>query len=214
MNKSIVYKIAAGILVLAILTLALALFAKPPVKSGTVFSIDTTHQPTEGNPAAKVHIVAFEDLKCIACKNFNNTVLPSIRKEYVEPGVAQYTVINLAFIPGSMPAANAARCLYTQNPAWFFTFVDNIYRNQPPENEDWATIPKLMAFAAVIPDVDKDKLSRCIYESPYNDFIQNNFKQASRLQGESVSTPAIYVNGRFIDPPTLKNLEQAINAAK
>ena len=57
-----------------------------------------------------------------------------------------------------MPAANAARCLYKQNPDWFFTFVDYVYQNQPPESEDWATIPRLVQFANVIPGVDAERL--------------------------------------------------------
>ena len=111
-------------------------------------------------------------------------------------------------------AANAARCIYTQNPDAFFTFVDNVYQNQPPENEDWATIPKLMQFAAVVPGLDQDKLSHCIYDSPYTDFIQNNFKLAAKLQGSSVATPAVYVNGRSIDSPNFNNIQKAVKAAQ
>ncbi len=212
MNKSIIQKSLVAIVVLVLAGLALAFLPKSHAKQSPAVQIDTTDQPTQGNPNAKIQIVVFEDLKCIACKNFNNTVVPIIKQQYIKTGVAKYTVINLAFIPGSLPAANAARCLYKQNPDWFFAFVDNIYQNQPPENEDWATIPRLMQFASIIPGVDKDQLSQCIYDGPYTDFIQNNFKIAASLQGTSVATPAVYVNGRYIDPPTVGNLQKAIKA--
>lgn len=214
MSKSIAQKSLMVIIVLLLLGAALIFLPKSMAKQGPALQIDTTGQPTRGNPNAKVHIVVFEDLKCVACKNFNNTVLPEIKKQYIDMGVAQYTVINLAFIPGSMPAANAARCIYAQNPGLFFTFIDNVYQNQPPENQDWATIPKLMQFASMIPGLDQDKLSHCIYDSPYTDFIQNNLKQAAKLQGPSVATPALYVNGRLIDPPTVSNVQKAIKAVK
>jgi protein-disulfide isomerase len=214
MNKSVIQKIVVVIAVLIVLGVALIFFAKPQSKSSPVLKIDTSGQPSTGKSDAKVHIVVFEDLKCIACKIFNTTVLPQIKTNYIDKGIANYTVINVAFIPGSMPAANAARCLYQENPAWFFTFVDNVYKNQPPESEDWATIPRLTQFANVIPGVDQDKLSRCIYESPYTDFIQKNFIQAGKLQGATISTPAVYVNGRYVDPPTVETVSKAIDAAK
>lgn len=214
MNKVILQKSLTALMILMLLGLTLFFLPKAQAKPAPALQIDTTDQPTRGNPAAKVHIVVFEDLKCIACKNFNNTVAPQIKKQFIDTGIAKYTVINLAFIPGSMPAANAARCIYTQNPEAFFTFVDNVYQNQPPENEDWATIPKLMQFAGGIPGLDQDKLSHCIYDSPYNDFIQNNFKLAAKLQGNSVATPAVYVNGRFIDSPNFNNIQKAVKAAQ
>jgi protein-disulfide isomerase len=214
MNKSTITKIITVLVVLALIVAALLIFGRPHGEEAPKVQIDTTDQPTRGKADAKVQIVVFEDLKCIACKRFNNTVLPEIKKAYIDTGVANYTVISLAFIPGSMPAANAARCLYKQNPEWFFTFVDNVYQNQPPENQDWATIPKLVEFAKVIPNLDEEKLSRCIYDSPYTDFMQQNFQQALKLQGSSVETPAIYINGRLIQAVTVANLRKAIDAAK
>lgn len=214
MNKSTLQKIVIAVAVLVVLAVVLVFVVKPHTPAKPAQIIDITNQPTRGNANARVEVVIFEDLKCIACKNFNNTVLPEIRKQYIDTGVAKYTVINLAFIPGSLPAANAARCLYQQNPDWFFQFVDNVYQNQPPENENWATLPKLMEFANVISGVDRDKLSRCIYDSPYNSFIDNNFKLAAKLQGPTVGTPAVYVNGQQVEPPTLVNLQKAIDAEK
>lgn len=214
MNKSIVKKIIILIGVLITLGVILGVAGKYSSPSKAAQTINTDDQPTMGNSKAKIHIVVFEDLKCIACRNFNNNVLPKIKSDYIDKGLAKYTVINLAFIPGSLPAANAARCLYKENPEWFFTFVNNIYLNQPPEKEDWATIPRLVQFAGVIPGLDTDKFSRCIYESPYTDFIQNNFKMAQNLQGSTVSTPAIFVNGRLVENPNFNNIKKAIEAVK
>ena len=105
--------------------------------------IDLTGQPSLGQASAPIDIVLFEDLKCFNCMRFYHTVLPALKARYIETGVARLHVITLAFIPGSLPAANAALCAYTQRPDFFFKFIDQIYENQPPENEDWATIPKL-----------------------------------------------------------------------
>jgi len=77
--------------------------------------INTNNQPTIGNQQAKIHMVVFEDLKCYNCMRYNAKIYPFIEKNNIKTGKASYTVINLAFIPGSMTAANAARCVYKQN---------------------------------------------------------------------------------------------------
>ncbi len=200
MNKSLIQKLVIGIVIIVIIAIVLIWVTKPGVKLPPPVTINTSDQPRMGKSDAKIHIVVFEDLKCIACKQFNNNLLPKIEEKYIKPGLADYTVINLAFIPGSLPAANAARCVYKQNPEQFFAFVNKVYQNQPPENQDWATIPKLMEFAADLPEIDAQKLSRCIYESPYSKFIQDNFELARKLQGGVVYTPTIYVNGYLVDP--------------
>lgn len=182
-------------------------FSKPVV-------IDTKDQPSLGNTNAKVHIVAFEDLKCVNCARFNNTIMPAIKKQYIDTGIATYTMINLAFIPGSMPAANAARCVYEQKSDLFFAYINVLYQNQPPENEDWANIPKLLDFASKVPGINTNQLAQCIIKSPYNAFMQQNMKQASQIMSGAVATPAVYVNGRFVKPLTQKQLEKMIHQAQ
>lgn len=175
-------------------------------------AIDTTNQPTLGSPTAKVHIVAFEDLKCINCAHFNNTVFQTIKKNYIDTGRANYTMINLAFIPGSLPAANAARCVYQQDPAVFFDYVEAIFKNQPPENENWATIPTLLTFAGEIKGIDSDKLAACMITNSNQDFIDNNLKMASILMNHQVSTPTVYVNGILVKPLSEKQIDRVIEA--
>ena len=98
MNRSTLQKIVAAVIVVVILAVVLAFIGKSHAPKTPALSIDTTDQPTRGNPNAKVHIIVFEDLKCIACRNFNNTVLPRLKTEYIDKGIAKYTVINVAFI--------------------------------------------------------------------------------------------------------------------
>lgn len=177
-------------------------------------AIDTANQPTIGNPNAKIHIVVFEDLKCVNCARFNNAVMPDIKKRYIDTGIAKYTMINLAFIPGSQPAANAAHCIYAQNPALFFPFVENIFQHQPPEDQNWATIPALMNFASQIPGVNTDQLAACLVNNTYAPFIQNNLSQAMKIMNNTVETPAIYVNGIRVLPATKAQVEVVMGVVK
>lgn len=177
-------------------------------------NIPTENQPTTGNANAKLHFVVFEDLKCHNCMRYNVEMYPTIKKEFIDTGKAKYTVINVAFIQGSLPAANAARCVYMQNKNAFFQYVETIYLNQPPETQNWATLPVLVNFANNIPNINKKKLSQCIYKSPYTDLIQNNFKIAKQVMGGVVATPTIFINGYIVKPLTLRRIRQIAKAAQ
>lgn len=185
----------------------------PVTTGGKAVKIATQQQPTIGNPKAKVHIVAFEDLKCGNCMRFNTTLLPIIKRKYIDTGIARYTMINLAFIPGSMPAANAARCIYVQNDKLFFKFVDYIYDHQPPENQNWATLPKLLEMAQNIKGINLQDLKACMVTAKYNSVINDNFKIATQVMGPTVATPTIYINGLKVDPLTMDNIRHAIEQA-
>lgn len=205
------------IILITVLVLAAIIyfaFFYPYAKLPKPVYINTKNQPTIGNPKAKIHFVIFEDLKCHNCMRYNVELLPAIEKKYIQTGKITYTVINVAFINGSMPAANAARCVYAQNKKLFFPYVKNIYDNQPPESENWATIPNLVNLAKDIPGINKKKLSQCIYKSPYTQFIKNNLKIGSKLMGGVVATPTLYINGYIVKPLTMSRIQQILKSVK
>lgn len=209
--------IVLTIISIVILTILLTLYLKPMWEKMHLpkpVQINTQNQPMLGNPQAKIHFVIFEDLKCINCAKFNNTVLPYLKERYINTGLANYTMINLAFVPGSLPAANAAHCVYVQNPALFFPLIDYLYQHQPPENQDWATVPTLMNMASKIPGINIDQLGACILKSPYDQLIADNLKQAAQLMNGSVQTPMLYVNGIAVKNPTLSEIDKVVDAVK
>ncbi len=214
MSKLNVKSLMIAIIILVVVVVAAMFFIKPAMKLPKQVQINTKNQPTMGNPKAKIHIVVFEDLKCHNCMRYNIQIFPKLKEKYIDTGKAKYTLINVAFIPGSMPAANAARCLYKQNKKFFFPFVKYIYHHQPSESVNWATIPNLVSYASKIRGVNKKELSRCIYKSPYTHFINNNLKIGMGIMGGTVSTPTIYVNGYIVNPLNMDQMDAIIKAAK
>ena len=202
---AIILVIIAGVLYLILSP------TKPTMALPSAVTIDTSNQPTEGNPQAKLNIVAFEDLKCSNCMRYNQTIFPNIENNYIKTGKANYTIINLAFIPGSVPAANAARCIYMQNHAAFFDYVKYIYAHQPPEDQDWATIPTLMLFATHVSGINSDQLANCLVTSPYTPFFIANLALATKAMGPDVATPTLYINGIKVDPLTWAHVQQIMN---
>ncbi len=211
-------KIAMLSIILIVIFAAIALFYIKPMlykhNLPKAVQINTQNQPLLGSANAKIHFVVFEDLKCSNCARFNNEVLPELKEKYIDKGLANYTMINVAFIPGSMSAANAARCVYAQNSALFFPYVDYIYHHQLPENQDWANVPTLLNYASKIEGVDLVKLGVCMLKAPYDDFITNNLKQASAIMNGSVATPSLYVNGILVKELTPAEIDQVVEAVK
>lgn len=216
-NRSYI-KIAMLSVIGLVITGIIGLFFLKPILMKKVLPkpviIDTSHQPLLGNPHAKINIVAFEDLKCVNCARFNIKIMPYLQEHYIKTGEANYTMINLAFINGSLPVANAARCLYEQNKAFFYPFVDYVFQHQPPENENWATIPALLDFASHIEGVNTDQLAQCMIQSPYDQFFQNNMTQAMKLMTGNVATPSVYINGIAVTPVTKAQIQTVIEAVK
>ena len=174
-------------------------------------TIDTKNQPTLGSKKAPVSIVAFEDLKCIACRDYNLNLYQTIKKDYVNTGKASYTIMNLAFIPGSINAATTARCLYNQKPDFFFQFVDYIYKHQGAEEDNWTTVPNMLAEASKINGVDNVKLGVCVTTNDYSKLFNQNLEQASKLMGGTIRTPSLYVNGTLVSPLTIKQFKTIYN---
>lgn len=176
--------------------------------------IDTSNQPLLGNSKAKIQFVAFEDLKCVNCAKFNAKIMPYIQDHFIKTGRANYTMVNLAFIAGSLSAANAARCVYAQNSALFFPYVDYIFQHQPPEADNWATVPALLDFAEHVTGINIDELAQCIIKSPYDKLFQDNLAQATKLMNGTVSTPTLYINGVLVSPTTKDQINKVIEAVK
>lgn len=211
MNNTKARRIVLVILAVIIVAVVAFLMLQPVKTLEKAVNINTHGQPTIGKKSAKIHIIAFEDLKCGNCAIFTNSLLPKIRKKYIDTGIARYTVFNVAFIPGSLPAANAARCLYEQNNDYFFAFVDYLYQHQPSENQDWATVAKLMEFAReATPTANMPQLSRCMITGKYNNVLHNNLRYANDLMHGELATPTVYINGHKLHSMSMSGVDNII----
>lgn len=174
--------------------------------------LNTTNQPTTGNTKAKIHFVAFEDLKCSNCAIFNTQLYPKIKEKYIDTGIADYTMIPLAFIPGSIAAGNAAYCLYHQSTEDFFNFVDYVFEHQPDEMLDWATPQALSDFAKDSTEANIQELQACIKNQTYYLQLQDNLKYASDVMGEMVATPRLFINGNMVEKLDMASIDEFVES--
>jgi protein-disulfide isomerase len=172
--------------------------------------IETRGHSLQGNVNASVKIVVFEDLKCRFCARFNTSIMSEIKKRYIDTGKANYTLVLLAFIPGSLPAANAAYCANSQSPLYYYQFADIVFSDQPNEMLDWAVPLTLIDFAKKVHGLDVAKFKSCLERQPYQMNALANMTLAKKVMGPQVMTPGVYVNGVRVFPLTIKKMIDTI----
>jgi protein-disulfide isomerase len=65
-------------------------------------------------------VVEFSDFECLYCQQFHQTVVPNLKKEYIQTGLVRFIHkdLPLPFHRQALPAAAAARCAGEQNKYW------------------------------------------------------------------------------------------------
>lgn len=182
----------------------------PTQKFPQAVSIDISDQPTMGDKDAPIQVVSFEDFKCVNCRFFDLQLLPWIVKEYVKTGQANYTAISVSFLPNSMQAAVASRCVYKQDPQQFFVFADLLFHKQGDEMTNWANTAKLLQWSSQLKGISHDQFSACLMNPKMVTEIIDNTQQGVDIMGGSLSTPAVYINGILVRPLTQQHIKETI----
>jgi len=155
-------------------------------------------QPRLGEADAPITLAVFEDFKCPACKFFEESVLPQIKRDYIDSGQASIYYFNFPFLgPDSTTAALAGECAYKQNEAAFWDYKTIIFRAQGAESEEWARPSRLEELASNLGDLDAADLRTCIDEERHADEVS-----ADRQIGVDVGvtgTPGLFINGQKVE---------------
>jgi protein-disulfide isomerase len=176
-------------------------------------------QPALGKKDAPVKIVEFADFKCPACKQFDQTILPQLKKDFVDNGTVQLYFINYPIISpeaDSRTAAMAGEAVYRQNPEEFWKFYESVYAQQGDERTNWATSDYLVQIAKQSNlKVDYEKLKKDIDDNTFAQDVKDDEAIVRKLGVNS--TPTIYINGKVISDSNTFNynaLKEAILKAK
>jgi len=173
-------------------------------------AIDYDNVPTMGSADAKVKIAEFGDFKCPTCQYFSLSLLPEIKKDYIDTGLVSLSFLNYTIITpeaDSTTAALAVQSVYHQNKDEFWKFYDAIYRNQQDERTIWATSDFLVELARSEGiKVDYDKLKSDIDNKTYLNEVnaQNKLARSKNFPG----TPTVLINGERLDDEHALNLDK------
>jgi protein-disulfide isomerase len=168
-----------------------------------------------GPSDAKVVVQEFADYQCPYCKQFHDTVLPQIVKQYLTDGLIRYEYHDFLVIDDnvggtySLHAAEAARCASDQSRYW--DYFNILFTNQGEEGSTAFSDARLEAFAASL-GLDATSFNSCLTSGKYASAVSADSSLA--LSHGLNSTPSLLVNGQMVQNPLDYNAVQTvINAA-
>ena len=160
-----------------------------------------------GNKDAKISIIAYESLTCSHCANFHIDVLPKLKKEYIDTGLAKIEFRHFPLDVAAFNASKIVQCKNDGNPK----ILNSLYLNQSKwikgdtidkVNEN---LKKFLVSEGIKVDFDK-----CTADKSIEDFVLND-----RIEGVKKfkvnATPTIIINGKkFEKSLNYKNLKKTL----
>ena len=100
----------------------------PETASGTTpgFTL-VADDRTLGSPKAPLTIIEYAAPTCPHCAHFDETVFPTLKRDYIDTGKVYYVFRVFPLHPSDGAAEAMARCLPVDQ---YFQFIDMMFRNQ------------------------------------------------------------------------------------
>ncbi len=144
-----------------------------------------------GDPNAKVTVFEYASMTCPHCAGFHTTVLPELKKQYVDTGKVKFVFRDFPLDQTALRASLLAECVPADR---YFAMIDMLFQTQAQWSQARDPVEALSRAGRLvgIDDVkfracqdDKDALAAIIAE-----------RQAGEALGVS-STPTLVINGKL-----------------
>lgn len=166
-----------------------------------------------GMPNAPVVVIEYASPACPHCGHFAETVMPQIKKEYIDTGRVLYVlrVFPIMSVDGAVEAVG--RCLPADK---YFPYIDAIFRSQSkwdPEYNVADPRPALLEIAAQF-GVNEAKFNQCVASKDAIDRL-NRVAQDGQTKYNIQSVPSFIINGEVVqlDVADFAHFKQKIEAA-
>ncbi len=160
-----------------------------------------------GKADAKVTVVEYASMTCGHCATFHNTVLPEIKKKYVDSG--QVRIIFREFPLDNLAAAGAmlARCAGGGDKT--FDVIGTLFKQQDAWVVRGNPVPKLFETVKAA-GFTQESFDKCLTDQKLLESITTVRARAAEKFGVN-STPTFFINGkRLAGAPTLAEFEKAL----
>lgn len=165
----------------------------------------------EGSDKAPIWIVMISDFQCPYCREWHDSTLTQVRREYVATGKARLAYLNLP-LQGhkhAMVMAKAGMCASSQHKFW--EYADAMFSKQKTVGNLLDVNPLLVSLADSL-KLDTAAFSHCQRSSAISSLVQSDLRQANKAKISA--TPSFFV-GQFIleGAVPLKNFRMAVDSA-
>ena len=160
-----------------------------------------------GKENAKISIIAYESLTCSHCANFHMDVLPNLKKEYIDTGLAKIEFRHFPLDVAAFNASKIVQCKNDGNPE----ILNSLYLNQSKwikGNTIEEVNENLKKF--LVSEGIKVDFNKCTTNKSIEDFVLND-----RIEGVKKfkvnATPTIIINDKkFEKTLNYKNLKKSL----
>ena len=162
---------------------------------------------TVGNKDAKITIIAFESLTCSHCANFHKNVLPKLKKEFLDTGLAK---IEFRHFPLDIAAFNASKVSQCKNDG-NLNILESLFANQ----QKWVKGSSIQEANKNLQKFLKNEgfnidFDSCVNNKKIEDFVLNDRIDGTKNFKVS-STPTIIINNKkFEKTLNYKNLKKSL----
>ena len=160
-----------------------------------------------GNKNAKISIITYESLTCSHCANFHANVLPKLKKDYIDTGIAK---IEFRHFPLDVAAFNASKIAQCKNDG-SSEILNILYLNQQKwiKGKTIDEVNENLKKFLVSEEIGVD-FTKCTNDKNIEDFVLND-----RVEGVKKfkvnATPTIIINDKkFEKSLNYKNLKKSL----
>jgi protein-disulfide isomerase len=160
-----------------------------------------------GPDNAPVTIIEYASMTCPHCANFHKTVLPELKKRYIDSGKVRLIFRVFALNPLVAGAIMLARCLDKDK---YFPFVDVLFQQQ----DKWVVQKPIEPLLAIAKQAgfSKESFDACLKNQKLLDNIESQRNRASEKFGVN-STPTLFINGKIMrGAGSLEEVEKEIKS--
>lgn len=152
-----------------------------------------------GPKDAAVTITEYASMTCPHCANFNATVFPKIKSEFIDTGKVRYVFREFPLDIKAAAGSMLARCIAKDDAPKYFAVVDLLFRQQ----NDWVvkntteTLTRIGKQAGL----SQQQVEDCLKDQSLLDKISADQKYANDVLKVN-STPTFFINGEMLKGET------------
>ncbi len=181
--------------------------APPPGATGAAKV--TAHDMTMGDPKAPITMIEYAAPICPHCAHFNATVLPLLKKDYINPGKVFYVFRVFPLQAADGVTEKLGRCLPKEK---YFPFMDQMFANQKDWDPEYGVtdIRGAILKQAQMAGMNEDQFNACLAATK-EDAIINQTATDAVATFHLDHTPTVVLNGKVSDTNEWEQLKPALD---